>query len=200
MIKIMKHIGNALLWVLTLVFMLVLVGNLWMMFQSTVQHSKAPSILGYSPLIVNTGSMAGDKADDFNAGDLVIIHKTKKTLNLKKGTIITFVDPHSESKALVTHRINRVITHGKDHVYETRGDANNTSDKGVINPSQIVGVYQTHLKGFGSKLMFLQSPKGMLLFIVLPLIILFGSDYIVQAFKSKASKVSKTEEEPIVSV
>ena len=33
--------------------------------------------------------------------------------------------------------------------------------------------------------MFLQSPKGMLLFIVLPLIILFGSDYIIQAFKPK---------------
>jgi hypothetical protein len=63
----------------------------------------------------------------------------------------------------------------------------------VINPSQIVGVYQTHLKGFGSKLMFLQSPKGMLLFIVLPLIILFGSDYIIQAFKPKASQ---TENEP----
>ncbi|GHU36790.1 S26 family signal peptidase [Bacilli bacterium] len=186
--KLARHVGNIVMWVLTIGFAVVLIGNLWMMFQSTVQQSKAPSILGYSPLIVNTGSMAGDKADDFNAGDLVIIHKTKKTLNLKKGTIITFVDPHSESKALVTHRINRVVTHGEDHVYETKGDANNTSDKGVINPSQIVGVYQTHLKGFGSKLMFLQSPKGMLLFIVLPLILLFGSDYIMQAFKPKASK------------
>ncbi|WP_259279788.1 signal peptidase I [Lactococcus raffinolactis] len=173
---------------LTVTFVVILVGNLWMMYQSTVQHSKSPSILGYSPLIVNTGSMEGNKADDFNVGDLVVIHKTENTLNLKKGTIITFVDPHSESKALVTHRINRVVTHDKDHVYETKGDANNTIDKGVINPSQIIGVYQLHLKGFGSKLMFLQSPKGMFLFIVLPLIILFGSDYIIQAFKPKVSK------------
>mgnify|MGYP006382731339 CR=1 FL=1 len=159
-----------------------------MMYLSTVQHSKSPSMLGYSPLSVNTGSMEGNKADDFNVGDLVVIHKTENTLNLKKGTIITFVDPHSESKALVTHRINRVVTHDKDHLYETKGDANNTIDKGVINPSQIIGVYQLHLKGFGSKLMFLQSRKGMFFFIVLPLIILFGSDYIIQAFKPKVSK------------
>lgn len=189
--KVAKNVGNFLLGMLTVAFVVILVGNLWMMYQSTVQHSKAPSILGYSPLIVNTGSMAGNKADDFNVGDLVVIHKTKQTLNLKVGTIITFVDPHSESKALVTHRINRVITHGKDHVYETKGDANNTVDKGVINPVEIVGVYQTHFKGFGSKLSFLQSPKGMLLFIVLPLIVLFGSDYIWQAFKPKMSKAER---------
>ena len=186
--RVAKNVVNFLLGMLTVTFVVILVGNLWMMYQSTVQHSKSPSILGYSPLIVNSGSMEGNKADDFNVGDLVVIHKTENTLNLKKGTIITFVDPHSESKALVTHRINRVVTHDKDHVYETKGDANNTIDKGVINLSQIIGVYQLHLKGFGSKLMFLQSPKGMFLLIVLPLILLFGSDYIIQAFKPKAAK------------
>ncbi len=36
--------------------------------------------------------------------------------------------------------------------------------------------------------MFLQSPKGMFLLIVLPLILLFSSDYIIQAFKPKAAK------------
>lgn len=179
----MKKVGNGILWLLTIVFALVLAGNLWMIFQSNVQHSKAPSILGYSPLIVNTGSMAGGKADSFNAGDLVVIHKTTDTYNLKRGTVITFVDPHSESKALVTHRIYQVIMQGNDRVYETRGDANNTSDKGVINPSEIVGIYQTHIKGFGSKLAFLQSPKGMLLCVVLPLVILFGGDYILKALK-----------------
>src|SRR5574337_143934 len=130
--RVAKNVVNFLLGMLTVTFVVILVGNLWMMYQSTVQHSKSPSILGYSPLIVNTGSMEGNKADDFNVGDLVVIHKTENTLNLKKGTIITFVDPHSESKALVTHRINRVVTHDKDHVYETKGDANNTIDKGAV--------------------------------------------------------------------
>src|SRR5574340_646634 len=97
--RVAKNVVNFLLGMLTVTFVVILVGNLWMMYQSTVQHSK--------------------------------------------------------SKALVTHRINRVVTHDKDHVYETKGDANNTIDKGVINLSQIIGVYQLHLKGFGSKLMFL---------------------------------------------
>lgn len=195
--KMVKKIGSFILWVLTTFCVVVIIGNLWMMFQTTVLHSKAPSILGYSPLIVNTGSMAGEANDNFNAGDLVIIHKTKETLNLKKGTIITFVDPQSETKALVTHRIHQVITQGEDHIYETKGDANNTPDKGVVNPSEIIGVYQTHFKGFGSKLVFLQSPKGMLLFIVLPLVLLFGSDYDWRKLKRKSNsaQVKKSEQD-----
>ena len=50
--RVAKNVVNFLLGMLTVTFVVILVGNLWMMYQSTVQHSKSPSILGYSPLIV----------------------------------------------------------------------------------------------------------------------------------------------------
>ena len=96
--RVAKNVVNFLLGMLTVTFVVILVGNLWMMYQSTVQHSKSPSILGYSPLIVNTGSMEGNKADDFNVGDLVVIHKTENTLNLKKGTSSLSLTPIQNQK------------------------------------------------------------------------------------------------------
>ncbi len=86
-----------------------------------------PSIFGYKPLVVLTGSMA----PTYKEGSIIYYHKVDKS-ELKKGDAITFKIGNND---LVSHRINDIV----DGLYVTKGDANNTVDSIKVNYEYILG-------------------------------------------------------------
>lgn len=86
----------------------------------------APKALGYTPLVVLTGSME----PTYKVGTILYYHSVSEN-NLKVGDVITF----NSNNQIVTHRINGI----KNNLYETKGDANTTPDAKLVEYKNIVG-------------------------------------------------------------
>ncbi len=144
--------------VITLLLLLAVGVNVWMLVQQTVLHRDPPEILGYSQLVVTSGSME----PAFSAGDIIVI-KEKESYQL--GDVVTFRD---SSGVLVTHRLVG-STEGK---FITKGDANNAEDADLLLPEDIVGGLVTYLPAMGSLLLFLRTPLGLSVLLVLGLLLI----------------------------
>ena len=126
-----------------------------------LSKEKLPSVLGYSHLVVISGSMQ----PAVDVGDLLVIHRED---SYDPGDIVTFEDGNS----LVTHRLLRVEG---DHAI-TKGDANNTEDK-PLPLSGLLGKTVLRVPKIGHAILYLRSQQGLLsltamvvLLIAIPLI------------------------------
>ncbi len=141
------------------VLLLVTVGiNLWMAVQQTVLKKDPPEFLGYSQLAVTSGSMEPTLA----AGDMIIIQE-KESYTL--GDVVTFRD---SSGTLVTHR----IVGSTDGMFITQGDANNVEDQDLLSPESIVGGVITYIPAVGRVMLFLRTPAGLLLLLVVGILLI----------------------------
>lgn len=140
--------------------------SMTLFISSLIHPDVPPSCFGYTPLMVQSGSMS----PLFNEDDLVLVQNSASDTVYAAGDIICF---HS-GDAYVTHRIKEITTDENGNtVYTTQGDANNTPDKDTVRPDQILGVYKTHFKGMGKALLFIQTPVGMIVCVMLPIFLVF---------------------------
>ncbi|OJU18330.1 MAG: signal peptidase I [Clostridiales bacterium 43-6] len=131
-----------------------------------------PNVLGYSILSVQSDSMKGDKAENFQKGDLIYV-KSADFTKLEVGQIVTFRTVIKAEGDLNTHRIIAIDKSGTVIRYQTKGDNVSEPDEGSISPGDIVGVYKGQIKGMGAVMDFLGSPLGFFFCMVLPLLIFF---------------------------
>ena len=136
---------------------------------ATRDNQNVSSLLGYTPLVVKSDSMA----PTFETGDLIIIKKCDPP-TLKEGDIICFHTIINNEYALNTHRIQSIESVGDARSYTTIGDNNNgIADLHVISDGDIVGKYVGHVTGLGKVMDFLSSSMGFLVVIVLPMLLFF---------------------------
>ena len=90
---------------------------------ATRDQNSVSSIAGFTPMIVESDSMA----PTFKMGDMIIIKKCD-TSKLKEGDIITFHTIINNEYALNTHRIESIQEVGDYRSYTTKGDNNQVSD------------------------------------------------------------------------
>jgi signal peptidase len=139
------------IWILIKIIIAVLlctalVVNLYLIWAQLSNKSSLPKIFGFAQVIVISGSMQ----PAIEAGDLIII---KGQEEYEKNDIVTY----RENNTLITHRI--VETNQSEVV--TKGDANNTSDKPILQ-SDIEGKVILRLPGAGNIVLFLRKPTGIL--------------------------------------
>lgn len=130
--------------------------------------NNVSSFLGYTPMIVQTDSMA----PTFKAGDMIFVKKCD-TSKLKEGDIVTFHAIINNEYALNTHRINEIIDYGEARGYITKGDNNDVADSHAISDNDIVGKYVGKSAFLGGMIGFLSGKVGFLLVIVLPMLLFF---------------------------
>ncbi len=160
----MKVMIRILRGLLTAVLCAVLLVNIWMLVQQTVLKREAPEVLGYSQYIVTSGSME----PSMSPGDLILV-KSQESYGL--GDVVTFRDSRGET---VTHR----IVGGVSGQFITQGDANNTEDGELLPPERILGKLRLVLPGAGGVLMFLRSPLGILVLLVVGVLLIKLPDWI----------------------
>ena len=148
------------------ILVLLVTINVILVFKTIFRPKEIPGLFGYKPLIVLSGSMS----PTFNYGDLVVIKDVDKN-TLEVGDIVSFKD---SKKNITTHRINGISSIGKN-CFETKGDANNTKDLGIVCYKDIEGKYLYRIIGLGSVILFIQSPVG---FIVLMTLIILLCIYV----------------------
>ena len=166
--KAMKRAGTILISVI--LWAIILLAALYAFTtMATKDDQNVASILGYTPLVVETDSMK----PTFESGDLIFIKKCD-TSKLKEGDIITFHTIIDNQYALNTHRIQKIDEANGVRSYTTIGDNNNgIADQHVISDGDIVGKYIGHVSGLGKVMNFLSSSMGFLIVIVLPMLLFF---------------------------
>jgi len=135
-------------------------------FKARSDPKHVPGIGSFKFMYVLTGSMS----PVIEPGDMIIT-KAVKAEELNKGNIITF---RASGNTLVTHRI---IDTNSDGSFITKGDANNVEDIDLnANSENIVGKYVFRIPKGGYVIKFIQSPLGMMLFILIPIGVLAGGE------------------------
>lgn len=117
-----------------------------------------PMIFGWGNAVVMSGSME----PELPIGSLVII---KNQNDYSIGDVVTYEE---ENSTLVTHRLLSL----NNDVAVTKGDANNTNDS-PIKTEQIRGKVQAVLPRAGNVLLWLKSPVGVVLLLLLGGILIF---------------------------
>lgn len=152
--------------VLCVVFALLLVCNLTIIIKGAITPDTPPSVLGITPLAVQSGSMSGTASDHIEIGDLIFV-KPVRAIDLREGDIIAF----KEGSIVVTHRIVRIETEDNGTLkFVTKGDANNAEDTQPASAANLVGKYAGRIPHVGDVALFAQKPVGMALFIAVPVL------------------------------
>lgn len=181
----MKKVGKVLgyIFISILILLVILIGIIFV--QTKINPDKIPTIFGYKPFIVLSGSME----TELYKGDLAIV-KSIDVKKLKVNDIIAFKD---KENYIVTHRIVDVVKDNGTTKFVTKGDNNNTKDSGYVEEDNIEGIYINKISGFGNVLLFMQKPST--LAITLIIIVVGGTAFImIDNNKLSASDRKELEE------
>ena len=150
--------------VLSAILIPVLILNIILIVKSVTNPDEIPSIGSRTPLIVLTESME----DEIHDGDLIVT-KATSTEDIKEGDVISYFDPASKSKSVVTHRVIKKITADGKVFFKTQGDNNDIADRHDVPAENVIGVWTGfRVRFLGNVMLFMQSPWGLILCIALP--------------------------------
>jgi len=184
--KVASTVGKVFLWLIIAVCAIFILLTL-----SRKQGGDGASkMFGYSFLPVQSDSMKGEGAENFQKGDMIVVKALSQDQidTLAVGDIITFHDFIDGFKVLNTHRIAEVVyktdvngakvldADGEPTVtaFVTKGDNNPVRDPIEREPSDIIALYSgTKIASAGTVLDFLQSKWGFFFCLVLPLGLFF---------------------------
>lgn len=145
-------IWNALAWCLAA---LVLIGG------GLFGAGKVGLILPFSAYVILSGSME----PSIPTGSVIFVQQKN---SYAIGDVITFTQ--KGDKTAVTHRIADVkpVERYFDETYSTKGDANKSADSGSVSQSNVQGKVLLTIPKLGYLVNFAKTPKGFLVFIVIP--------------------------------
>ena len=166
-------------WVFIVLFILlfpILIMNLWVMFQAKTNPDEVPSIFGYKPFIVLSGSME----TEIYKGDLVIV-KNILPETLQVNDIIAFRDAED---TVTTHRIIDIVNKEGVNYFITKGDNNNTQDQNLVEYSDVEGKYVLRIPGIGSIMNSLAKPTTILI-VLMGITLIFVIGFTISSKKQR---------------
>jgi len=173
--KLSKALKNN--YVRTAILGIILLGSVlgfWFGFKAVLRTE-------YPFLAVASGSMM----PTLNRGDLIIVQGVTNASEIyaasaPNGTIIVFFKPNDPSELIVHRAINKVENNGLVYL-QTKGDNNPGPDfwtgpstnGGLISMELLIGKVVGWVPWLGNVPLFLRTPQGMLVIVLLFLVILF---------------------------
>lgn len=156
----LKIAGKIISKVIVVLLALLLLLNLYTIIMRQALGVKQPSVFGFSSAVVLSGSME----PAIRVDDMVIVHKQS---SYELQDVIMYEGENS----MITHR----IVGTNEGAYITRGDSNNTDDP-AVPAEKVVGKVVCTIPGAGKVILFLQSPLGMCLMVLLAVAVLILPD------------------------
>lgn len=130
---------------------------------------SGPELFGYRFMTVLSDSMT----PTITSGDLVI-GKAPALDSIQPGQIVTY--RNHLARRLVTHRVVAVTKVGSESAFITQGDGNSLPDERPILARDVVAAYAFHLPFAGYLLAFSQTWVGLVLLVLIPSLLLMGSE------------------------
>ena len=165
---------------------IILIFNIYIMIQAKSSPNKVPSIFGYKPFVVMSGSME----PKINKGDLIFVKKVD-TNTLNVGDVIAF---RNSDNTVTTHRIKNIMESKNRVCYETKGDNNNTSDEDITCDNLVEGKYVSKIAKIGNFIIFVQEPMGFTI-LMLTILIICIFIYFMSSGEISEDMIIKDEEE-----
>lgn len=126
-------------------------------------------LLGWTYQPIETRSME----PAYRAGSLAVVIPVDAA-DVEQGMTIVFEDPRTRDR-LVAHRVVRQLP-GDALAWETKGDANATSDPLPVHASSLRGRVAWTIPAVGSLVSALRGPQALLLLVVLPVTVLIWTE------------------------
>ena len=161
---------------------IILLSNLFILFQAKTNDDKVPAIFGYKPFIVMSGSMESEIFTD----DLIFV-KTIDPDKLEKQDIIAF---RTSDNVVVTHRIVNIYEQDGTKMFVTKGDNNKSNDGEPVSENAVEGIYKARIPKLGAYFLFINTPTGMILSILVAVVIIF-----IYAFVNMSIDKKQTDKE-----
>lgn len=120
------------------------------------------SLLGFRVMIVTSGSMA----PMFGPGDAVVV-RPGGVGDIRAGDVITFRTPGAPG--MTTHRVISVRVIKGTRWFQTKGDANPTTDPNLVPADSVYGTQRLTLPHLGRFLYLALTPEGKLVLLGLPI-------------------------------
>lgn len=189
-----QKISNWLIILACIILIPILIINIWIMIQANTNKNEIPSVFGYKPFIVLSGSME----TEIYKGDLIIA-KVIDPRNLKINDIIAFRDYED---TVTTHRIIDIVENDGQTMFITKGDNNNTQDQNLVTFNDVEGKFVLRIPGAGSMMDTLSEPTTIII-ILLGITLIFIIGFAISSKKQRdiehqeflAYKKAKEEEE-----
>lgn len=154
----------------------VLILNLYVMFQAKTNEDKVPSVFGYKPFIVLSGSME----TKIHKGDLILT-KIVNPETLKVDDIIAFRDSEN---TVTTHRIVDIVVEDGITYFITKGDQNNTQDRNLVEFDDVEGIYIARIPSLGAIMDKLSEP-GTIVVVIVGITAIFVIGFLISSKKQQ---------------
>lgn len=191
--KIMHFLSTVLIY--SIVSLLVIVAFMFIAYfiDQRIGASKGEK---RGPLFGAYVIISNSMVPNINVYDAVVTARVK-TDKLKVNDIITFISKDIKTAGTpITHRIVGIVHEdgdsGKVLGYRTKGDHNNTEDFALIAPDEVLGKVMFRIPLIGYLQMVMTNPIGWILLVVIPCLLIIGSD-VMKLIKAKDENNPKQE-------
>ena len=171
-----NSVSNWLVIVACIILIPILIMNLSIMLQAKTNKDKVPSIFGFKPFMVLSGSME----HEIHKGDLIIT-KIIDPDTVEVEDVIAFRDAEG---TVTTHRIIDKVEEDGETYFITKGDNNNTQDLNLVGLNDIEGIYVGRIPGIGSMMNSLSEPTTMII-LILVITVIFGIGFAISSKKQR---------------
>ena len=111
-----------------------------------------------------------------NVYDAVVTVRVSED-KIKIDDIITFISKEIDTAGTpITHRVIGMVDTESGVKYRTKGDHNNAPDFALISPNEVIGKVYLRIPMIGYLQTFMTKPLGWIIIIVIPCLIMIGSD------------------------
>lgn len=169
-----QSVSNWVVIIACVILIPVLIINLSIMFQAKTNEDVIPSIFGYKPFMVLSGSME----TEIRKGDLIIT-KIVDPSALGVNDVIAFRDTEG---TVTTHRIIDVVVKDGETYFITKGDNNSSQDRNLVELKDVEGIYVGRIPGIGSIMKKLSEPMTIVI-IAFGITLIFGIGFMISTKK-----------------
>lgn len=147
--------SNWVMFIACLILIPALFINLYIIYQAKTNKDEVPSILGYKPFIVLSGSME----TEIHRGDLIIVKEIEPS-ELVLEDVIAFRD---NEETITTHRIIEIVERDGITYFITKGDNNTSQDQNLVEFEDVEGIYVGRIPGVGTIMNLLAEPTTIII-------------------------------------
>ena len=109
--------------------------------------------------------------------------------DIQVGDVISFFDPtRAKKEVVITHRVEGIEETESGRFFITKGDANNATDPVHVPESLLVGRYYRTIPFIGQAVLFMRTPIGIVVTVIIPLIGVIAYDLVRRRQYEKALK------------
>ena len=171
-----QSVSNWIVIIACIILVPILLMNLSIMFQAKTDKNEIPSVFGYRPFIVLSGSME----PGIHKGDMILT-KIVDATTLGVNDVIAFKDAEG---TVTTHRIIDVVQEKGETYFITKGDNNGSQDRNLVSLSDVKGLYIGRIPGIGSIMNSLSEPTTIII-VILGITMIFVIGFVISNKKQR---------------